>query len=121
MIVLELDQLQLYLFLKILRQLIKNNNIENLGLDEDIIEKFMKIALKPSRVAKVGRIDLKQKKTKDLIMEGSENFQTDSDHPVASLATTNNYKTSSSEYGGSIYGVNSHKSKPKEDNWNCRY
>jgi len=90
-------------------------------LDEEVLEKFMKLALKPSRVAKAGRIDLKQKKTKDLIMEGNENFRTDSDHPVASLAVTNSYKASNSAYGGSIHGVSSHKSKPREDNWNCNY
>ncbi len=96
-------------------------NIIPLGLDEDVMEKFMKSAYKPSRVAKAGRIDLKQpKKTKDIIIEGSENFRNDSDPPVASISNTSTLTRS--RKGGSSAGVSSHKPKPSlEDNWDCDY
>lgn len=101
-------------------------NIESLKLPEDIMDEYIGLAHKPSRLAKAGRIDLKQKKTKDILIEGSENFRTDSDPHVASISsesTTKSYLKSSSKTG-SQYGVSSHSSyvsKPKEDNWSCAY
>lgn len=91
-------------------------NIGSLTLNEDILEDFFIASFKKTRTARVGAVNLTSKSTKDLVMEGAENFRTDSDPHVATYSGGKSYP-----YGGSSYGVSSHSTKVIEDNWNWAY
>jgi len=87
--------------------------IESLQLDEDVLEELQHLSFKPSRLARAGRVNLKT--DRDISIEGDENFQIDSDPPVASSV----FNEKSTGKRGSKYGVNSHTKN--EDNWQCNY
>jgi len=69
----------------------EQRNIESLGLEQEELKDLMKIACKPSSVAKAGKIDLKETKTK-----ASESDKIDylNDHDYPSTSPSDIYTRS---------------------------
>lgn len=93
------------------------SNLQPLKLSEDEIENLKEMAMKTTRAARLGRVDLNKKKDKSLIVEGLNPFPTDSSPPVA---TTDEYSKPRYSSSGLNYGVTS-SHKVIEDNWHCEY
>lgn len=92
-------------------------NISDLYLSEDFLEEMQAKSFKKTRAGEAGRIDLTQKSTSGLIMEGAENFPTHSGPDVAYFKT----KGGNTSESGPTYGVTKSHTKDEDDDWRCSY
>lgn len=98
------------------------NKIKSLKLSSSALDSLKQKWFKSSRAAKFGRVDLGVKgKNRDIEIEGSDPFWTHSDSPAADGGLGAGHLGSKYSQGKSIYGVDSHKTKVLEDNWNWHY
>jgi hypothetical protein len=82
------------------------------SLSDESLEYLFETSFKETRAARVGAVNLNTKTPKEMVIEGAENFRTDSDPPVATYSGGK-----SNPFGGSNYGVLSQSPNVVEDNW----